>query len=64
MIGRCSKPKARSTNVDLIVKGTVDGSMRGLLYQPASNNYASDRTGSVAFHPRAVDREDPVRRHA
>jgi YVTN family beta-propeller protein len=36
--------QARSNNVDLIVKGTVDGRQRGLLYQPGSNSYRSDKT--------------------
>ena len=36
--------QARSNFVDLVVKGTVDGSPRGLLFQPGSNNYLSDKT--------------------
>jgi YVTN family beta-propeller protein len=32
------------TNIDLIVKGTMDGRYRGFLYQPASANYRPDTT--------------------
>jgi YVTN family beta-propeller protein len=41
--------QARSNNVNLIAKGTVDGVLRGLLFQPASTNYASDKTGVGPF---------------
>jgi YVTN family beta-propeller protein len=37
------------TNIDLVVKGTIDGKERGLLYQPASNQYRSDKTGLGPF---------------
>ena len=38
------------TNIDLIVKGTVDGQQRGLLFQPGPNNlYRSDKTGVGPF---------------
>ena len=36
--------QARLNSVDLVVKGTVDGSPRGLLFQPGSNNYLSDKS--------------------
>jgi DNA-binding beta-propeller fold protein YncE len=36
-------------NIDLIVKGTVDGKLRGLLYRPSSNDYVTDRTGLGPF---------------
>ncbi|MEO5722109.1 MAG: cytochrome c peroxidase [Chthoniobacterales bacterium] len=35
--------------IDLIVKGTIDGKPRGLVYQPATNNYRSDKTGVGPF---------------
>ena len=41
--------QAVATNSDLIVKGTIDGQVRGLLYQPASNNYVADKTGVGPF---------------
>jgi DNA-binding beta-propeller fold protein YncE len=41
--------QAAAGNIDLIVKGTIDGQVRGLLYRPASNNYQSDRTGVGPF---------------
>jgi YVTN family beta-propeller protein len=31
------------TNINLVVKGVVDGQRRGFLYQPASQNYRADR---------------------
>ncbi len=31
------------TNIDLIVKGTVDGLRRGFVFQPAQNNYKPDK---------------------
>ncbi len=34
------------TNIDLVVKGSIDGKFRGLLYQPALNNYRFDSTNS------------------
>ena len=40
---------ARLTNINLIVKGTLDGKLRGLLYQPGSSNYRSDKTGLGPF---------------
>jgi YVTN family beta-propeller protein len=36
--------QAAAGNIDLIVKGTVDGKLRGLLYQPGSGNYRPDTT--------------------
>src|SRR5207245_1185775 len=36
-------------SIDLIVKGTIDGKPRGLLYQAATNNYKSDKTGVGPF---------------
>ena len=35
---------AFSTNIDLVVKGTMDGVRHGLLYQPGPNNYKPDST--------------------
>jgi hypothetical protein len=40
---------AVGTNINLTVKGTIDGKVRGLLYQPASNNYRTDKTGIGPF---------------
>jgi hypothetical protein len=37
---------AAVTNIDLVVKGTIDGKFRGLLYQPALNQYRLDSTNS------------------
>jgi hypothetical protein len=39
---------AGGTNIDLIVKGIVDGERRGYVYQPASNNYRPDKQGLPA----------------
>lgn len=36
-------------NVNLIVKGTIDGSRRGLLYQPGAGNYKLDSTNALAL---------------
>jgi hypothetical protein len=36
-------------NIDLIVKGTVNGKRRGLVYQPASGTYKSDKPGLGPF---------------
>lgn len=41
--------QAAAGNIDLIVKGTVDGQIRGTLYQPASSNYTTDKTGVGPF---------------
>ncbi|MCL4787041.1 MAG: hypothetical protein KJ070_09660 [Verrucomicrobia bacterium] len=35
------------TNIDLIVKGTIDGIHRGLLYQPVANHYQLDSTNGA-----------------
>ncbi len=40
---------AAGTNIDLILKGTIDGIRRGLLYQPGANNYQPDTTNSGPF---------------
>jgi YVTN family beta-propeller protein len=40
---------AAGTNLDLIVKGTIDGRLRGLLYQPGANNYLADSTNLAPF---------------
>lgn len=40
---------AIGTNLNLIVKGTIDGRRRGLLYQPASATYRLDSTNSAAL---------------
>lgn len=37
--------QAAAGNIDLIVKGTVNGQRMGLLYRPATNDYQTDRTG-------------------
>jgi hypothetical protein len=36
-------------NIELIAKGKIDGSSHGLLYQPATNNYRTDKTGLGPF---------------
>lgn len=41
--------QATAKNCDLIVKGTIDGQVRGLLYVPTSNNYKTDKTGVGPF---------------
>jgi YVTN family beta-propeller protein len=41
--------QAAASNIDLIVKGTVDGARRGLVYDPVSNSYLSDKTGVGPF---------------
>jgi DNA-binding beta-propeller fold protein YncE len=37
--------QALEGNVDLIAKGTINGQVHGLLYQPASQSYKTDTTG-------------------
>ncbi|MEO8427375.1 MAG: hypothetical protein ABI651_09715 [Verrucomicrobiota bacterium] len=37
------------TNINLIAKGTIDGQRRSLLYQPATTNYVTDKTGVGPF---------------
>jgi YVTN family beta-propeller protein len=41
--------QAAAGNVDLIAKGVLDGQLRGLLYQPGTNNYRADATGVGPF---------------
>jgi YVTN family beta-propeller protein len=41
--------QAAGTNIELIVKGTLDGRRRGLLYQPGPNNYQPDSMSDVPF---------------
>jgi YVTN family beta-propeller protein len=41
--------QANVTNIDLIVKGTIDGVRRGLVYQRASGNYRPDSTNLSTF---------------
>ncbi len=41
--------QAAALNIDLIVKGTINGQVHGLLYQPASNNYVTDTAGLGPF---------------
>jgi YVTN family beta-propeller protein len=41
--------QATAKNIDLIVKGTIQGRVHGLLYVPATNNYVTDTTGLGAF---------------
>lgn len=36
-------------NIDLILKGTINGHAHGLLYLPATNNYETDTTGLGPF---------------
>jgi hypothetical protein len=36
-------------NIELIVKGTIDGKRHGLVYQPGTNNYKTDKTGLGPF---------------
>jgi DNA-binding beta-propeller fold protein YncE len=36
-------------NIDLILKGTIDGKVHGLLYRPGPNEYATDQTGLGPF---------------
>ena len=40
---------ALGTNMDLVVKGTLDGRRRGLLYQPGPNNYKLNSTNSATL---------------
>jgi hypothetical protein len=47
--GMLESQAARLTNINLVVKGTLDGKLRGLLYQPGSSNYRSDKTGLGPF---------------
>jgi YVTN family beta-propeller protein len=37
---------AAVTNIDLVIKGSIDGKFRGLLYQPSLNQYRLDSTNS------------------
>jgi YVTN family beta-propeller protein len=41
--------QAAAGNIDLIVKGTVDGKIHGLIYQPGSGNYRPDTTNLTAL---------------
>jgi DNA-binding beta-propeller fold protein YncE len=41
--------QATVSNIDLIVKGTIDGKPHGLLYQPATADYRVDSTTLVAL---------------
>ena len=38
---------ALGTNIELVVKGTIDGVRHGLLYQPGANNYKLDSTNAA-----------------
>ncbi|MEJ0089533.1 MAG: hypothetical protein WDM80_07285 [Limisphaerales bacterium] len=40
---------AMGTNINLIVKGTLNGQHHGFLYQPLANNYKPDSTNFAAF---------------
>lgn len=40
---------APGTNIDLIVKGTINGELHGLLYQPGPNNYRPDTTNLASL---------------
>jgi len=41
--------QAAAGRIDLVANGTIQGSVHGLLYQPASNDYATDTTGLGPF---------------
>ncbi len=41
--------QAAAGNIDLIVKGTVLGQRRGMLYLPASSSYILDKSGAAAM---------------
>jgi YVTN family beta-propeller protein len=41
--------QATAGNIDLIVKGTIQGQVHGLLYDPVTNNYLTDTTGLGPF---------------
>ena len=41
--------QAAAGNIELIVKGTIDGRRHGLLYQPALSSYTSDKAGLGPF---------------
>jgi hypothetical protein len=36
-------------NISLVVKGTIDGERRSLLFRPATSNYETDKTGVGPF---------------
>src|SRR5439155_2990808 len=40
---------AALTNIDLIVKGSIDGQLHGFLYQPGSGSYRPDTTNLTSF---------------
>jgi len=44
-----SQAATNPANIDLIANGTIQGQIHGLLYQPATNNYATDTTGLGPF---------------
>ena len=37
------------TNINLVIKGTIDGVSRGFVYQPASSNYKPDTTNLTSM---------------
>lgn len=41
--------QAMAGNINLIAKGTLNGVVHGLLYNPAANNYQTDQTGFGPF---------------
>jgi YVTN family beta-propeller protein len=41
--------QAAAGNIDLIAKGTINGVVHGLLYNPTANNYQTDQTGLGPF---------------
>lgn len=41
--------QAAAARADLIVKGTIKGELRGLLYRPTTNDYRTDKTGVGPF---------------
>jgi len=41
--------RAAAGDIDLIARGTINGALHGLLYQPSSNQYITDTTGLGPF---------------
>jgi YVTN family beta-propeller protein len=41
--------QAAAANIDLIARGTINGQLHGLLYQPSSSTYISDTSGLGPF---------------
>jgi len=47
---RLLESQADAGNVDLIVRGTIDGQLRGLVYRPSLATYQTDRSGVGPFY--------------